>query len=113
MSVVNIRATDAFDIYIGRGSMWGNPFTHKPLAETQAQFQVGSREESIESYRNWLWEQVQLYRDCPFTDPSDITIERLAELHGKTLGCFCKPQSCHGDILVKAAAWAVEQLGRG
>ena len=25
------------------------------------------------------------------------------ELKGKTLGCFCKPKSCHGDVLVELA----------
>ena len=25
----------------------------------------------------------------------------LHELKGKTLGCFCKPKICHGDILVE------------
>jgi hypothetical protein len=23
----------------------------------------------------------------------------LHELEGKTLGCFCKPLACHGDVL--------------
>ena len=26
---------------------------------------------------------------------------RLTELSGKTLGCWCKPKRCHGDVLVK------------
>jgi hypothetical protein len=26
---------------------------------------------------------------------------RLHELKGKKLGCWCKPQACHGDILTK------------
>ena len=25
----------------------------------------------------------------------------LHELEGKTLGCWCKPEKCHGDILIK------------
>ena len=27
---------------------------------------------------------------------------RVEELRGKTLGCFCKPKDCHGDII---ASW--------
>lgn len=27
--------------------------------------------------------------------------EQLLELEGKNLGCWCKPEACHGDILVK------------
>lgn len=30
-------------------------------------------------------------------------LKDLHELKGKTLGCFCKPLSCHGDILVRLA----------
>lgn len=29
---------------------------------------------------------------------------RVKELKGKTLVCFCKPKSCHGDILAKYVA---------
>lgn len=25
----------------------------------------------------------------------------LHELKGKTLGCFCSPLACHGDVLVE------------
>ena len=28
-------------------------------------------------------------------------IDSLHELEGKQLGCWCKPQQCHGDVLVK------------
>ena len=35
-------------------------------------------------------------------------LKDLHELKGKTLGCFCKPKSCHGDILVEL----VNELGR-
>ena len=47
-----------------------------------------SRDEAIDSYRDWILKQPQLLKD-------------LHELKGKTLGCFCKPKSCHGDILVE------------
>lgn len=33
--VVNSE-TENFDVYIGRGSKWGNPYTHLPLAQTKA-----------------------------------------------------------------------------
>ena len=28
-------------------------------------------------------------------------MNRLAELDGKTLGCWCAPNPCHGDVLVR------------
>jgi len=30
--------------------------------------------------------------------------QKVKELQGKTLGCFCKPKPCHGDILAQLAA---------
>lgn len=28
-------------------------------------------------------------------------MKSLPELKGKTLGCWCKPYPCHGDVLVE------------
>ena len=85
--VVN-KYKESYDVYIGRGSKWGNPFTHIADKKTKADFIVASRDEAIESYRDWILNQPQLLND-------------LHELKGKTLGCFCKPKKCHGDILVE------------
>lgn len=75
-----------YDVYIGRPSKWGNPFSHKP--NTLAKFQTSSREESIEKYMKWITrgEGKHLLKD-------------LHELKGKTLGCWCHPYPCHGDFL--------------
>jgi hypothetical protein len=85
--VVN-RRQESFDVYIGRGSKWGNPFTHLPVGQTQAQVQCKTREESIARYRAYVM-------------TNDRLMASLPELKGKTLGCYCKPQSCHGDVLVE------------
>ena len=53
---------EPYDVYCGRGSIWGNPYTHLPLGQTQAQFQVGSREEAIEAYEDWFPTQPALVR---------------------------------------------------
>jgi len=85
---------EPYDIYIGRPSKWGNPFTHIKDRKTKAEFVVESRKESIERYREWILNQPELLKSLP-------------ELKGKVLGCWCKPKSCHGDILVEL----VEKLG--
>lgn len=87
--VVN-KYKEPYDVYIGRGSKWGNPFTHIKDRKTKAEFIVKSREESIEKYRQWILSQPNLLND-------------IHELKGKTLGCFCKPKSCHGDVLAELA----------
>jgi len=86
--VVHCRKAQ-FDIYVGRPSAWGNPFSHR--AGTLAKFRVATREEAIERYREWLLGQPEL-------------VERArSELRGKILGCWCKPLACHGDVLASVA----------
>ena len=78
--VVHCRKSK-FDVYIGRPSKWGNPFKIK---------KGESREAVLNKYRKWLASQPEL-------------LSTLNELKGKTLGCWCKPESCHGDILAELA----------
>lgn len=78
-----------FDVYIGRPSKWGNPFTHIPSG-TQAKFVVKSRDEAVAKYREWILTQPHLLKD-------------LHELKGKVLACWCAPLSCHGDVLSELA----------
>lgn len=85
--VVN-KYKEKYDVYIGRGSKWGNSYTHIKNRETKAEFIVDSREESIEKYKEYLLNNKEL-------------MNSLYELKGKILGCFCKPKSCHGDILAE------------
>jgi hypothetical protein len=49
-----------------------------------------SREEAIEAYRAWFVRQPEL-------------MAAVGELKGKTLGCWCHPQACHGEFLVELA----------
>ena len=71
----------SYDVYIGRPSKWGNPFSIGT---------DGTREEVIEKYIDWLMDQSEL-------------LEFIGELKGKTLGCWCSPNACHGDILAELA----------
>lgn len=88
-TVVN-KYKERYDVYIGRGSKWGNPFTHKD--GTTAQFKVASREEAVTAYRNWIT-----------NGDGRHLLNDIHELEGKVLGCFCKPAACHGDVLVELA----------
>jgi hypothetical protein len=106
-TVVNVRF-EAYDVYIGRGRCpqtgaqgeWGNQFTHK--SGTKATVVVQTREEAVEMFRRWLWEQIR---------SGAVTLQALAALHGKRLGCWCnKPYPCHGTVLASAADWAHAQI---
>lgn len=70
---------EPYDIYIGRPSRWGNPFEIG---------KDGNRKEVIAKYETWLETQPDLLKDLP-------------GLSEKILGCWCHPQACHGDVLVK------------
>ena len=72
---------EPYDVYIGRPSKWGNPFSIG---------KDGTREEVILKYLKWLKNQPEL-------------IAALPELKGKRLGCWCAPKACHGDMLAKLA----------
>ena len=83
---------DEYDVYIGRGSKWGNPYTHKE--GTTAKYIVATRDEAIANYEGYLLGNEELMAALP-------------ELRGKVLACWCKDingkGSCHGDILLKYA----------
>lgn len=87
--VVNVRHTSQFDVYVGRPSPWGNPFSHKPSAH--ARWRVKTRQEAVERFEEWLMSQPEL-------------VERVRrELRGKVLGCWCRPAACHADVLARVA----------
>lgn len=85
--VVNKYKED-YDIYIGRGSLWGNPYVIGV---------DGDRDQVIEKFRQLLWRNLK---------SGKVTKDMLLSLKNKKLGCFCKPLACHGDVIVSAVNWA-------
>jgi hypothetical protein len=90
--VVNIRV-EPCDVYIGRGSIWGNPFSVKASRFRDVVY-VATLEEALLRYREHLSSKPEL-------------LAKLEGLRGKRLGCFCRPRGgflgkvlCHGQILV-------------
>ena len=86
MKVVHCKK-EFYDVYIGRPSKWGNPFSHKE--GTKAEFKVASRFEAVKSYLFWIT-----------MGEGQHLLEDLHELEGKVLGCWCSPKMCHGDVLL-------------
>ncbi len=79
-------------IYIGRGSIWGNPF---PITKET------TREESLTKYKLWIKDQIRT---------KHYTLQQLASLHNQDLVCYCSPKPCHGHVLEKLASWAYYHL---
>ena len=92
MRVVHCKK-EPYDVYIGRPSKWGNPYSHKD--NTKAQFKVDTREEAVWRYEVMMLKWIE--------DHPDILEEIKKELKGKVLGCWCAPKACHGDILLRLA----------
>lgn len=89
-TVVNIKKGEPYDILITRPGPFSNPWSHIPGAVDHDML-VTSRMAAL-----------YLYRDLLRVTPE--LIERIkSELKGKRLGCVCKPQPCHGDILARIA----------
>ena len=82
MKTVVVHVNDPHDVYIGRPSVFGNPF--KVGVD-------GTREEVIAKHAKWVYTQPDL-------------MERIkSELKGKRIACWCAPKRCHGDILAHIA----------
>jgi hypothetical protein len=84
---VNVKYEE-YDVYIGRqgrgqDGYFGNPFT---LSPGQA------RGASLEKYGTYFNDRIK--NDAEFRN-------KVHGLKGKTLGCFCKPYPCHGDIIAE------------
>lgn len=82
-------------VYIGRdmtnyvpgaiGSVWGNPFSTSKM----------SREECCKKYEEYILTDKKKMKN------GKTLRESLGELKGKTLGCWCHPELCHGHVLAK------------
>ena len=69
-------------VYIGRGSPFGNPFVIG---------RDGDRDEVCDKFERYIEQKPQLI----------ALVKR--KLHGKNLVCFCAPQRCHGETLLRIA----------
>ena len=86
-TVVNIMY-DICDVYIARSKItdvgyFGNPF-HVGAD--------GTREEVVAKYLEYFIERNKTDEEFH---------RRILDLAGKRLGCFCKPEACHGDIIAR------------
>lgn len=68
-------------VFIGRPSKWGNPYTIG---------KHGNRVEVVRAFELYLLSNPNL-------------LDSLHELRGKDLVCFCAPELCHGDVLLRYA----------
>jgi hypothetical protein len=111
MSVVNVKVkyirpeyqnleewmNDTNNVYIGRAGVvfiGGKRYPPKQsiFANPYKVGRDGTREEVIKKYDTYIRDRIEKDQDVK---------SRLLKLRGKNLGCWCKPEACHGDILLK------------
>lgn len=78
MRVVHIKK-EPYSVYIGRPSVFGNPFTLDKYTRTEA----------VSNYETYARQHSEV-------------LEAILELsEDAVLGCWCAPRLCHGDIIIK------------
>jgi len=83
--VINIKSGDDYDVYIGRAGKGQDGYFGNPV-------QDGTRKEKIDGFKEYAYSKAELDEEYR---------TEVKALQGKTLGCFCKPKACHGDILAE------------
>jgi hypothetical protein len=84
---IRVHISEEYDVYCGRPSIWGNPFSHKD--SKIASYKTNNKEESLKKHKEWL-------------ETNEYLLSKLIELSGKRLACFCKSnQKCHVDNLIE------------
>lgn len=79
--------------YVGRPSALGNP---------NIVGRDGSREEVIANYRTWLRRQIEELNPTVMPELAKIVhFARMADTSKVVLFCWCKPKSCHADVIVE------------
>lgn len=87
--------SDPNNVYIGRGRIVfidgeRYPPHDSPFANPYKVGKDGTREEVIAKYVAYMTAKIE---------SSPLLYEQLRSMKGKNLGCWCAPDSCHGDIL--------------
>lgn len=82
-TVINVRSGEKYDVYMGRGGPFGNPYVIGP---------DGDRAEVIRKFRIDFYERLRL-------DPEWKA--KVEALQGKVLACHCAPLDCHSDVYVE------------
>ncbi len=93
--VVNLYK-EPYDVYIGRAGKGKSGYFGNPILRGKRCLYCGMiHNESgttLDCYRDYLEKRIK--EDAEFK-------ANVKALKGKTLGCFCKPKACHGDILAE------------
>jgi hypothetical protein len=87
-------------IYVGRGTMWGNPFSHPDPAIAVRMFRCWL----TGSLRSSALFDVRLKVRGPLLRYRERMRAEVGMLRGRDLCCWCAPSKpCHADVLLELA----------
>jgi hypothetical protein len=90
--VYNMRKAHPREVVlVDNMSSWGNPFSCQVLST--AAWRTNNRDAAIEAYTLWL----------SLPEQAELRQHMREHLGGKNLGCWCKPDRCHGDAILQVA----------
>lgn len=108
VQVLNIKDTKAVKahwlahpgqvVYIGRGTVYGNPYRITKKA---------NREAVVLRYRSYLWKHMHSAKSHLRAEVLRLA-DRFKAGESLYLCCHCAPARCHGDILAKAIQYFAE-----
>lgn len=88
------------DVYVGRGSVLGNPYTSIQNQQTKAQYVCSTREESITSFYQYIQDKIK-QKDKVICDELNRIWKLAKSGQNVNLVCYCTPKSCHATIIKK------------
>lgn len=93
-TVVNLHHKVEYDVYIGRAGHGQDGYFGNPILigkKCPICSEIHQRSATIACFKQYFYNRLEI--DIEFKN-------RILELRGKRLGCFCKPKECHGDVIV-------------
>jgi hypothetical protein len=79
-----------------------------PLANPFKMGIDGTRDEIINKYRKWLFDKIKKKDSNVMGALNMLKLAVLKKMH-KKLACYCNPEPCHVDVVIKAVYWLIEQ----
>lgn len=87
-------------VCVGRPTRYGNPWSHLGGLAVR----VGTREEALGYYRDWIAGDEEVYQSFPGLLPAPPAAADVArDLRGRDLWCWCSPAPCHAEVLIRIA----------
>jgi len=106
--IVNVQNVDNSEVdeYIGRAdhgdrNMLNTPAKKRGWLGNPYTLENYSREKSIEKFKEAFLDKIE---------HNERFRKAVLGLKGKTLGCWCKPKDCHGDVIKN---WIEEHANNG